>query len=182
VLYNNLLQSLFDSQIDTLGSVIVVIYVMLVLLFRAFYLCLISMVPIILPILMILGTMGLGRISLDMMTIMVASVTMGIADDNMIQYAFRHRDEFRTYGNYRIATARTHNSIGLAILYSNFTIVAGFAILMLSNFIPTIYFGLFTSLAMATGLLLSLTLLPALIELLRAHGRERATDTDAAAP
>ena len=173
VLYNNLLRSLFDSQINTLGSVIVVIYVMLVALFRSPYLCAISMVPIVLPILMILGTMGLAGISLDMMTIMVASVTMGIADDNMIQYAFRHRDEFREHGSYKIATTRTHNSIGVAILYSNLTIVAGFAILMLSNFIPTIYFGLFTSLAMAAGFLGSLTLLPMLLAALRAHGRER---------
>ena len=100
VLYNNLLKSLFDSQIKTLGVVFAVIYLMLVALFRSFYLSFISMLPTTLPILLILGTMGALHISLDMMTIMIASVTMGIAVDNMIQYTFRHRDEFRLHGNY----------------------------------------------------------------------------------
>jgi uncharacterized protein len=171
VLYNNLLKSLFDSQIKTLGVVFVVIYLMLVALFRSFYLSFISMLPTTLPILIILGTMGALNISLDMMTIMIASVTMGIAVDNMIQYTFRHRDEFRLHGDYTIATDRTHNSIGRAILYSNLTIIAGFSILALSNFIPTIYFGIFTSLAMSVGFLGSLTLLPMLLSLLKPYRR-----------
>lgn len=163
VLFNNLLKSLFDSQIKTLYMVFIVIYLMLVALFRSFRLAFLAILPTVLPVLFILGTMGWVRISLDMMTIMIASVTMGIAVDNMIQYAFRYRQEFQASNDYRAAMFRTHNSIGLAILYSNFTIIAGFAILGLSNFIPTIYFGLFTSLAMAAGFLGSLTLLPMLI-------------------
>jgi hypothetical protein len=130
------------------------------------------MIPTALPILISLGTMGFARISLDMMTIMIASVTMGIAVDNMIQYTFRHRDEFGRFRSYATATDRTHNSIGLAILYSNLTIIAGFAILSLSNFIPTIYFGIFTSMAMAAGFLGSLTLLPMLLAGLRPYGRK----------
>jgi len=171
VLYNNLLKSLFDSQIKTLGLVFVVIYLMLLALFRSPYLALIAIGPAVLPVFIILGTMGWVGISLDMMTIMIASVTCGIAVDNMIQYAFRYREEFHKDRDYRAATFRSHNSIGQAILYASLTIIAGFGILALSNFIPTVYFGLFTSMAMAAGFLGSLTLLPMLLALLRPFGK-----------
>ena len=167
VLYNNLLKSLFDSQIKTLGLVFVVIYLMLVALFRSLYLALIAIVPAVLPVFLILGTMGWAGISLDMMTIMIASVTCGIAVDNMIQYTFRYRVEFRVDRDYAAAMFRSHNSIGLAILYASLTIIAGFGILALSNFLPTIYFGVFTSMAMSAGFLGSLTLLPMLLSWLK---------------
>jgi predicted RND superfamily exporter protein len=176
VLYNNLLKSLFDSQIKTLGLVFVVIYLMLVALFRSGYLALIAIVPALLPVFLILGTMGWAGISLDMMTIMIASVTCGIAVDNMIQYAFRYRAEFFKDRDYRAAMFRSHNSIGLAILYASLTIIAGFGILALSNFIPTIYFGVFTSMAMSAGFLASLTLLPMLISLLKPFGESETAE------
>jgi predicted RND superfamily exporter protein len=178
VLYNNLLKSLFDSQIKTLGLVFVVIYVMLVALFRSLYLALIAIGPAILPVFIILGTMGWAGISLDMMTIMIASVTCGIAVDNMIQYTFRYREEFRKDRDYLAAMFRSHNSIGLAILYASLTIIAGFGILALSNFIPTIYFGLFTSLAMAAGFAGSLTLLPLLLAALKPLGKPGRSTSD----
>ncbi len=167
VLYNNLLKSLFDSQIKTLALVFAVIYVMLVALFRSFYLAFIAIVPALFPVILILGTMGWAGISLDMMTIMIASVTCGIAVDNMIQYAFRYRSEYNRDQDYGASMYRSHNSIGMAILYASLTIVAGFGILTLSNFIPTIYFGIFTSLAMFAGFLGSLTLLPLMIKTLK---------------
>lgn len=171
VLYNNLLKSLFDSQIKTLGLVFLVIYLMLVGLFRSLYLALMTIGPAILPVFLILGTMGWLNISLDMMTIMIASVTCGIAVDNMIQYTFRYREEFSKDHNYPAAMFRSHNSIGLAILYASLTIIAGFGILALSRFIPTIYFGLFTSMAMTAGFSGSLTLLPMLLSLMKPFGR-----------
>lgn len=171
VLYNNLLKSLFDSQIKTLGLVFLAIYIALVALFRSLYLALIAVLPATLPIFIILGTMGIAGISLDIMTIMIASVTMGIAVDNMIQYTFRYRSEFRAGYDYEQAARRTHNSIGLAILYSNLTIITGFGLLALSNFIPTVYFGLFTGLAMAAGFSASLTLLPVLLSAWKPFGR-----------
>ncbi|HYK88753.1 MAG TPA: MMPL family transporter [Acidobacteriota bacterium] len=172
VLYNNLLKSLFDSQIKTLGLVFLVIYLMLVGLFRSLHLAVIAIIPATLPVFLILGTMGWLNISLDMMTIMIASVTCGIAVDNMIQYTFRYREEFFKDRDYGASMFRSHNSIGLAILYASLTIIAGFGILTLSNFIPTIYFGLFTSMAMAAGLSGSLTLLPMLLGLLKPFGKE----------
>jgi predicted RND superfamily exporter protein len=172
VLYNNLLKSLFDSQIKTLGLVFLVIYIMLVMLFRSVYLAFIAIVPAVLPVFLILGTMGWLGISLDMMTIMIASVTCGIAVDNMIQYTFRYRSEYYADRNYTAAMFRSHNSIGVAILYASLTIIAGFGILALSNFIPTIYFGVFTSMAMSAGFLGSLTLLPMLLTWLKPFGRE----------
>jgi uncharacterized protein len=170
VLYNNLLKSLFDSQIKTLGLVFGVIYLMLVALFRSLYLALIAIAPAVLPVFLILGTMGWAGISLDMMTIMIASVTCGIAVDNMIQYTFRYRGEFGVDRDYRAAMFRSHNSIGLAILYASLTIITGFGILALSNFLPTIYFGVFTSMAMSAGFLGSLTLLPMLLAWLKPFG------------
>jgi hypothetical protein len=179
VLYNNLLKSLFDSQIKTLGLVFLVIYLMLVGLFRSLHLALIAIGPAILPVFLILGTMGWLNISLDMMTIMIASVTCGIAVDNMIQYTFRYREEFAKDRNYLAAMFRSHNSIGLAILYASLTIIAGFGILALSRFIPTIYFGLFTSMAMAAGFSGSLTLLPMLLSLMKPFGRTQGHTTEA---
>jgi predicted RND superfamily exporter protein len=170
VLYNNLLKSLFDSQIKTLGLVFFVIYLMLLALFRSPCLALIAIGPAILPVFLILGTMGWVGISLDMMTIMIASVTCGIAVDNMIQYAFRYRSEFAKDRDYTKCMFRSHNSIGLAILYASLTIIAGFGILALSRFIPTVYFGVFTSMAMSAGFLGSLTLLPMLLSMLKPFG------------
>jgi hypothetical protein len=171
VLYYNLLQSLFDSQIKTLGLVFAVIYLMLVALFRSPYLALIAIGPALLPVFLILGTMGWAGISLDIMTIMIASVTCGIAVDNMIQYTFRYRGEYFRDRDYGAAMLRSHNSIGVAILYASLTIIAGFGILALSNFIPTVYFGLFTSMAMSAGFLGSLTLLPMLMVALKPFGK-----------
>ncbi len=172
VLYNNLLKSLFDSQIKTIAMVFAAIYTMLVILFRSPFAALAGILPATLPVFIVLGTMGILGISLDIMSIMIASVTMGIAVDNMIQYKFRFRSEYRAGRDYALATRRSHNSIGLAILYSNLTIVSGFAILALSNFIPTVYFGLFTSLAMAAGFSASLTVLPMLLGWWRPFGPE----------
>jgi predicted RND superfamily exporter protein len=179
VLYNNLLKSLFDSQIKTLGLVFLVIYIMLVMLFRSVYLAFIAIMPAVLPVFLILGTMGWLGISLDMMTIMIASVTCGIAVDNMIQYTFRYRSEYHVDRDYRAAMFRSHNSIGVAILYASLTIIAGFGILALSNFIPTIYFGIFTSMAMSAGFLGSLTLLPMLLTGLKPFGKGRPADAGA---
>ena len=163
VLYNNLLQSLVDSQIRTIGMVFGAIWLMFVLLFRSLSLATIALVPNILPVLAVLGALAWSGIPLDMMTIMTAAITLGIAVDDAVHYIHRFREEFKVDRNYVAAMYRCHNSVGRAVYYTSITIIAGFSVLTISNFIPNIYFGLFTSLAMLVALLAAVTLLPLLL-------------------
>ncbi|MGB1800530.1 MAG: efflux RND transporter permease subunit [Gammaproteobacteria bacterium] len=163
VLYNNMLQSLFKSQILTLGVVMAGIALMLVILFRSISLAIIGIVPNVLAAAIILGLMGLLRVPLDMMTITIAAITIGIAVDNSIHYIYRFREEFGQTRDYVKTMHYCHANIGKAVFYTAITIIIGFSILVLSNFIPTIYFGLLTALAMFIALFAALTLLPKLI-------------------
>ena len=167
VLYNNMLQSLFDSQIKTLVFVMLGIAIMFIILFRSITLSLIGIVPNFIAAVSILGIMGLLKLPLDMMTITIASITIGIAVDNSIHYIYRFREEFKKINDYEKTVDLCHMSVGRAIFNTSVTIIFGFSILVLSNFIPTIYFGLFTGLAMLIAMLAVLTLLPKLILLIK---------------
>jgi len=167
VLYNNMLQSLFDSQIKTLIFVILGIAIMFIVLFRSITLSIIGIIPNFIAAISILGIMGLLKLPLDMMTITIASITIGIAVDNSIHYIYRFREEFKKINNYEETIDRCHMSVGRAIFNTSVTIIFGFSILVLSNFIPTIYFGLFTGLAMLIAMLSVLTLLPKLILIIK---------------
>ena len=172
ILFNNLLQSLFKSQILTLGVVMLGISFMFLILFRNLTLSLIGVVPNFMAAFFILGIIGLLGIPLDMMTITIAAITIGIAVDNSIHYIYRFREEFQKIKNYNETVDRCHNTVGVAILNTSITIVFGFSILVLSNFIPTIYFGVFTGIAMLLALISVLTLLPKLILVLKPFGNE----------
>ena len=172
ILFNNLLQSLFKSQILTLGVVMLGISLMFFILFRNFILSIIGVVPNFIAAFFILGIIGLLGIPLDMMTITIAAITIGIAVDNSIHYIYRFKEEFKKNKNYEITLDRCHNTVGIAILNTSITIVFGFSILVLSNFIPTIYFGVFTGIAMLLALISVLTLLPKLILVLKPFGTE----------
>ena len=163
VLYNNMLQSLFKSQIEALGVVMLGIAIMLLILFRSWALAIIGIIPNLLAAVSILGLMGLIGIPLDMMTITIAAITIGIAVDNSIHYIYRFREEFQKNKNYNQTIDKCHSTVGIAILNTSITIVFGFSILILSNFIPTIYFGIFTGIAMLLAMISVLTLLPNLI-------------------
>jgi len=172
ILFNNLLQSLFKSQILTLGVVMAGISFMFLILFRNLTLSLIGVVPNFMAAFFILGIIGLLGIPLDMMTITIAAITIGIAVDNSIHYIYRFKEEFKKIKNYNETVDRCHNTVGVAILNTSITIVFGFSILILSNFIPTIYFGVFTGIAMLLALISVLTLLPKLILVLKPFGDE----------
>ncbi|GJL78496.1 MAG: membrane protein [Nitrospinaceae bacterium] len=172
VLYNNMLQSLYRSQILTLGMVFLSILFMFVILFRRFFLALLAMVPNIFSALAILGLMGWLDIPLDMMTITIAAITIGIAVDDTIHYIHRFQREFASNPDYAQDVLRCHGSIGRAIYYTSITVTVGFSILTLSNFIPTLYFGLLTGLAMILALLGNLILLPLLIVRFKPLGPE----------
>ena len=163
ILFNNLLQSLFKSQILTLGIVMLGIFMMFYLLFRNLILAIIGVVPNFIAAFFILGIIGLLEIPLDMMTITIAAITIGIAVDNSIHYIYRFKEEYSKIKNYDKTLDRCHNTVGIAILNTSITIVFGFSILVLSNFIPTIYFGVFTGIAMLLAMISVLTLLPKLI-------------------
>ena len=172
ILFNNLLQSLFKSQILTLGLVMLGIFIMFLILFRNVKISLIGVIPNFIAAFSILGLIGLLNIPLDMMTITIAAITIGIAVDNSIHYIYRFIEEFKHKQNYNEVIKICHSSVGVAILNTSITIVFGFSILVLSNFIPTIYFGIFTGIAMLLAMLLVLSLLPALITLIKPFGIE----------
>jgi predicted RND superfamily exporter protein len=173
VLYNNVLQSLFKSQILTLGVVFLAILVMFLLLFRSFWLALIVLTPNLLAAGMVLGVMGLAGIPLDIMSITIAAIVLGIGVDDCIHYVHRYMKEFPEDRNYRQTMYRCHGSIGRALYYTTVTIVVGFSMLTLSNFNPSIYFGLLTVLAMLAAVAGALLLLPSLIILFKPLGSER---------
>ncbi len=171
ILFNNLLQSLFKSQILTLGLVMIGIFGMFLILFKNVKLSLIGVIPNFIAAFFILGIIGLLNIPLDMMTITIAAITIGIAVDNSIHYIYRFREEFKNLGDYNQTLTLCHSTVGRAILNTSITIVFGFSILVLSNFIPTIYFGIFTGLAMLLAMFSVLTLLPSLILLIKPFGK-----------
>lgn len=172
VLYNNMLQSLFASQISTIGVVFVSIMLMMVVLFRSVKVAVIAILPNLIAAGTVLGAMGLAGIPMDMMTTTIAAIVVGVGVDQAIQYFYRFRTEFAADRNYVAAMHRSHASIGRAMYYASITIIVGFSILMLSEFIPSIYFGLLTAFAMFMAVIGSLTLLPKLILMLKPFGPE----------
>ena len=171
ILFNNLLQSLFKSQILTLGLVMIGIFSMFLILFRNIRLSLIGVVPNFIAAFFILGIIGLIGIPLDMMTITIAAITIGIAVDNSIHYIYRFKEEFTKIKDYNKTLKVCHSTVGVAILNTSITIIFGFSILVLSKFIPTIYFGMFTGLAMLLAMISVLTLLPSLILIFKPFGK-----------
>ncbi len=163
ILYNNMLQSLFKSQILTLEATLFALFVMFIMLFKSVKVATIALLSNIVPIGVIFGVMGWGEIPLDMMTITIAAISIGIGVDDTIHYIHRFKEEFKKDKNYLLAMRRSHESIGYAMYYTSIAIIIGFSILVTSNFIPTIYFGLLTVVAMFFALLCALILLPILI-------------------
>jgi len=170
VLYNNMLQSLFSSQILTIGFVVLALVVMFTLLFRSIKIALIAIIPNVISAIAILGIMGLAGMPLDFITITIAAISIGIAVDDTIHYIHRFKEEYEIDQSYINSMHRCHGSIGNAMYYTSLTIIAGFSILVLSYFIPTILFGLLTGLAMFIALITALTLLPRLIIVFKPFG------------
>ena len=175
VLYNNMLQSLFDSQIGTIAIVFSIIFLMFLILFRSFYLSVIGIVPNLLAAGVVLGSMGLFSIPLDIMTITVAAIGVGMAVDNTIHYIHRFKKEFKDSGSYVDSMINSHSTIGRAMFYTSLTIILGFLVFATSNFNPSVYFGFFVSLAMVMALLGALTLLPQLLLYFKPLGKEKIT-------
>ena len=163
LLYNNMLQSLFDSQIMSLGFVMLIIATMFLVLFKSIALMVIGIVPNLISALLVLGIMGIMKLPLDMMTITIAAITVGIAVDNSIHYIYRFKEELKVCKDYEKTILICHSTIGKAIFFTGITVIFGFSILILSNFIPTIIFGVLTGFAMFVALIAVLTLLPRML-------------------
>ena len=164
VLYNNMLKSLFSSQIKSLGFVILAIFIMFVILFRSLKLSIIGIIPNIFASTFILGLIGLLKIPLDIMTITIAAISIGIAVDNTIHYIYRYKENLKLGKNHSEMIEKTHLTVGNAVLITSIAITAGFLTLCLSNFVPTVYFGLFTSLAMIFAMIGVLITLPSILK------------------
>ena len=178
VLYNNMLQSLFSSQIQTLGAVFLAIMLMFFVSFRSLKLAGIAIIPNLVAAILVLGLMGWLNIPLDIMTITIAAIVIGIAVDNAIHYVHRFKYEFSKDSDYWSSVERSHDSIGRAMYYTTITVTLGFVILALSSFRPTIYFGLLTGFSMLVALIANLTLLPLLIVWLKPLGAGALADAD----
>jgi len=163
ILYNNMLQSLFESQIVTLGFVLVLLFIMFLLIFKSLHVALIALFSNAISISVIFGFMGWFNIPLDLMTITIAAISLGIGVDDTIHYIHRFYEELEKDGDFIKAMHRSHDSVGYAMYYTTFAIMLGFSILVLSNFVPTIYFGFLTMVAMIMALLGALLLLPRLL-------------------
>jgi hypothetical protein len=172
VLYNNMLQSLFRSQILTLGAVFLAILLMFLVLFRSVKLALIALVPNLVAVPLVLGLMGWLGIPLDFMTITIAAISIGIGVDDTIHYVHRFGEEVVVDWDYQAAVRRSHGSIGRAMYYTTVTITIGFSILILSKFVPTIYFGILTAFAMMIALAANFTVLPLMLERLKPYGKK----------
>ena len=171
VIYNNLLQSLFQSLIGSLTIVFSAIFIMFIILFRSLYMALIAMIPNLLSASSVLGIIGWSGIPLDIMTVTVAAISIGIGVDNTIHYVHRFLKEYELQKNYDLAIKNSHATIGRAMFYTSLTIVLGFMILVSSNFNPSVFFGIFTSFSMIVAILAALMLLPVLIRHLKPFGR-----------
>jgi len=163
IMYNNMLQSLFSSQIQTIGVVILILFLMFLVLFKSLKIATIAIIVNIVPVSIIFGFMGVANVPLDMMTITIASISIGIAVDNTIHYIYRYMHEYEKTHDAKISMMNSHSSIGVAMFYTSIIIMVGFSVLVLSNFMPTIYFGLLTMMAMFMAILSDLLLLPVML-------------------
>jgi len=163
VLFNDMLKQLADSQLRTLGYVIAATFVMFSLLLRSLSLATIALIPNVIAASMIVSIMGYAGIAMDMMTITIAAICIGIGVDNAIHYLHRFREELHNHETIQTAVAHSHETIGHAMYFTTMTIMGGFSILTFSNFVPTVYFGLLTALAMALALIANMALLPSLL-------------------
>jgi predicted RND superfamily exporter protein len=171
VLYNNVLQSLLGSQITTAGVVALAVVLMFWVSFRSLAVAVVALIPNLVAAAAVLALMSAMGVPLDIMTITIAAIAIGIGVDDTIHYVYRFQEEFAKDGDYAATIERCHRSIGHAMYYTSVTIMLGFSILALSNFVPTIYFGLLTGLAMAMALVANLSLLPLLFSRLHVLGR-----------
>ncbi|MDD3325004.1 MAG: MMPL family transporter [Sulfurospirillaceae bacterium] len=172
VLYNNMLQSLFSSQISTLGLAVLSLGAMFLFLFRSLKIAMVAMTVNMVPVSMIFGIMGVANIPLDMMSITIASIALGITVDNTIHYYYRFREELQVDGDYVASMHRAHSTIAFGMFYYSLATIVGFLVLVTSNFIPTLIFGLLTVLVLLMAIVSDLIFSPLLVIVFKPFGRK----------
>ncbi len=170
VLYNNMLQSLFESQINTLGLALLLLGSMFLFLFRSFKIAMLAMIVNLVPISVVFGIMGVANIPLDMMSITIASIALGITVDNTIHYYYRFREEVGIDGDYMASMHRAHDTIAFGMFYYSIATIIGFLVLVTSNFIPTLIFGLLTVIALLVAIVSDLLFSPLLVLIFKPFG------------
>ena len=160
VLYNNVLQSLYRSQILTIGFVFTAIFFILSILFRSIKFAFIAILPNIFTAFFIIGLMGLLSIPLNIMTITIAAITIGIGVDDSIHYIHRFKKEMAIYHDLDKALKTSQMTVGKALWFTSLTIGIGFILLVFSNFTPSIHFGFFTCVAMISSIIATFTIVP----------------------
>ncbi len=163
VLFNDMLQQLAESQLRTLTYVTIATFLMFSVLLRSIQLAIIALIPNVIAALLIVAWMGYSGIAMDLMTVTIAAIIIGIGVDDAIHYLHRFREELKRNGDVRQAVERAHQTIGRAMYFTTMTVIGGFSILGFSNFIPTVNFGLLTALAMALALIANMVVLPAIL-------------------
>jgi len=178
ILYNNMLQSLFDSQISTLGLALASLGAMFLFLFRSFKIALLAITVNMVPISVIFGIMGVAGIPLDMMSITIASIALGTTVDNTIHYLYRFRDELARDGDYIASMHRAHGTIAFGMFYYSLATIVGFLVLVTSNFIPTLIFGLLTVIVLLVAIVSDLLFSPLLVVFFKPFGTKNAVVKD----
>jgi len=171
VLYNNMLQSLFSSQISTLGLAVLSLGAMFLFLFRSLKIALLAMTVNMVPVSVIFGIMGFANIPLDMMSITIASIALGITVDNTIHYYYRFREELQIDGDYIASMHRAHGTIAFGMFYYSLATIVGFLVMVTSNFIPTLIFGLLTVIVLITAIVSDLLFSPFLVVFFKPFGK-----------
>lgn len=170
VLYNNMLQSLFDSQISTLGLALLLLGSMFLFLFRSLKIAIVALTVNMVPISVIFGIMGISGIPLDIMSITIASIALGITVDNTIHYFYRFREELAVDGDYIASMHRAHGTIAFGMFYYSLATIVGFLVLVTSNFIPTLIFGLLTVVVLLVAIVSDLLFSPLLVVIFKPFG------------
>lgn len=165
LMLTRLITNLLGDQRMTFALALLFMFGMGLMAFRNFWLAAITMVPTVVPIVAILGTMGWFGLPINIATAMLASVAMGMTIDSSLLYIYRFRQERQSGLDFAAAIERTHASTGLALVVANIALVLGFAVLAWSRFIPLVHFGILTGLALIGGLVGNLLLLPLLLSL-----------------
>ncbi len=172
VLYQDILARLVDSQLKTIIIVYAAIAIVLLAVFKSLKVALICLVPNAIATALIMGLMGWAAIPLDLMTLTIAAVAMGISIDDTIHFTHRYLERIETGKGEPIED--TFLSVGYALVYTTIVIAVGFSALMFSNFVPSVLFGLLTSVAMLLALATDLSVLPVLLKRFVPHKNKAA--------
>ena len=162
-LYANMEEYIRDSLLQGFGSAFVGIFIVFCLQLRSVLLGAIVMIPHLMPIVITLGIMGLAGIRLDSTTAMVASVAIGLADDDSIHFVSRVGQKLKTGVDMVTALREALVEVGRALFYTSIALCAGFGVMLTSSFTGAIYFGMLVMITMILALAADLLVLPVML-------------------